>query len=273
MNEMSNKPDLIGHNSEAMALPSAEAFIEWTREDTGEIHNRLLDLAVGIEKLPETVDEKNAGTVSDFIGQIQKALKDAEADRKARKAPILELGKKLDDYFKKLTARCEKGAEEAKKKLGVYQKAKAEEERRIAEEARRKAEAEAEAERQRQAELDRQAEEAAKAAKTDEERRRAAALMEEASQAEEAAQAAEKAAAGVKEGKGNVAGEYGATTAYVRKTWVFDVRNLAAVPVAFVQINEKAVREYIREAVANGETPEIPGIAFSQSETTVVKAS
>ena len=264
----------IGDNSGKMGVnvPPVESYREFLHGDLSEARERLMDLRVGLARLPETVDANNAPLVIDFIAQCKKALRQAEDGRKKRKEPVLSLGKAVDEVFKGMTAPVASVLADAEKRLNVF---------RVAEQARVDAEraAAAKAAREAQDEADRIAREkreaadaAARAAENDEARAAAVRAQEEAADAEAAAKATEKATAKAeKPTKANLTGEYGGSTAYGKKGWDFEVENLSAVPTAFLVLDEKAVREHIKEAKDAGETPAIPGIRFTETNKTIVK--
>lgn len=179
MNDQSNLAG-IGHNEG----PLLDAKIQL----------RATELEAGIDRFLETVetidDEETAAKTQGFIKQIADCLKDIEADRKGKKEPYLEAGRKIDDAAKTLKAGLEMGGLKVKNRLNDYlrreEEKKREIERQKAEEARKARE---EAER-----AAREAEEAANV----EAMKKAAEAQRQAKEAEKAAKAAEKDKAAVK---------------------------------------------------------------------------
>lgn len=49
-----------------------------------------------------------------------------------------------------------------------------------------------------------------------------------------------------------------------RQVWKFVIRDVSALPLAYVKPDEARIREEMRAAVAAGKTPEIPGVHFYQ---------
>ena len=266
----------IGSNSIPMGvsiptMPEYKAFLDF---DLAEARERLLDLRVGLDRMPAVVDAGNKGLVTDFIAQCKKAVASAEAGRKKRKEPLLVLSRGHDDYFAALVEPVKAVIGTATKRLEVFhvaeqariEREKAEAER-LARIEREKAEAEAEATRLA-------AEAASKAADSPEAREAAVRAQAIAADAEAAVGAAVKAEAkAAKPETYRTKSESGAATAYTATRWTFTEANLAAVPVAFLMLNETAVREHIAEASKAGEAPDIPGLVFTKESKLIVKGA
>jgi hypothetical protein len=274
MNEMTPN---IGHNSAAVGLPDVEAFIEQALAEHAEVRDRLLDLRVGLDKLPDTVTDDNAPLITDFIAQCQAAAKDWEKARKAVKGPIDDLGKAVQAAFVTRAAPItDKGKvlDQAKARLAKYhaelearERAKREAEEKAAREAAEKARAEAQA-----------AEEAARKAAQESEDREAAIRAQEAKDAADlAAQKAEKEAAKAEKATKagvQVRGEYGGSTGYARRTWKFEVTDMAKLPLSFLIPDEKAIREWLTAETKGGnQPPEVPGLRCYQETSYSVKGA
>lgn len=88
-----------------------------------------------------TTDEQY--TVANDQGrEIAKKLREAEVERKRLKEPSLEGGRRIDKFFADLTAPWQAALDAIKKAMGVFERAKEAERRRLEAEAREKAAAE-----------------------------------------------------------------------------------------------------------------------------------
>lgn len=245
-------------------------------EDTHPISDRLMEqydalnirqeeLLDAVERVPAVIeDDETAGKIADFIKQLTACHKNAEKARVAEKEPYLAAGRAVDGWFKKITEPLAKAKKTVEARLTVYQRKKADEERRAREE------------------TERQAREAAEKARREAEER-AAALAEEsdldaAVEAEEAANRAAEAAAEAERSDDAKAaelsrtrGDYGAV-ASLRTHWTFrdlDRDKLALEPLRQhipTDAIEKAVRSYIR---AGGR--ELAGVTIYEDASTVVR--
>src|SRR5579859_1871141 len=142
----------IGHNQP----PSPTDLLREELENSAAtILRRRDELLAAMERVPTVImDETVCGRVADFVKQVTGCYKLAENARTAAKEPHLSAGRIVDGFFKGITDPLEKIRRSLDQRLTVYQRAKADAERRARE---------AEAERQRiEAErLRREAEEAA----------------------------------------------------------------------------------------------------------------
>ena len=103
---------------------------------------RLLDDG---ENMPENIeDEKTAEHVSDYIKSLTSCIKAFEGARVAEKEPFLKSGRTVDGFFKKLADRLVNVKQAVEHTLTIYQRKKAEEERRAREKEERLVREEAE---------------------------------------------------------------------------------------------------------------------------------
>ena len=230
-----------GHN-----LPDRAQMI---RDDLVEIasplERRRDELLAAVDRVPAEVDSDDlAGKIADFIKQITAAMKSAEAARVAAKEPHLEAGRIVDGMFKKITDPLDGAKRRIEQRLTLWQRKKAEEERRRREQAERAAREEAE----------RAAKEAAeRAAAMRVEADLDAALNAEALAAQAAADAerAKKAAEAKAADMSRQCGDYGAT-ASLRTEWVSRVVDRQMIdletlrPHIALDALEKAVRSFVR---------------------------
>ena len=221
--------------------------------------------------------------VADALAGVNRLLKEVESGRKEVKAPVLDVGRKIDTT-----------AEEFSAPLAVAQKAlqsvltkDAEEQARIAREAEAKRQAELrrqqEEERARQAELDRQAREAEQARLAAERAAREAQNAEARAAAQEAARKAseESAALAAQKEKEAAAAKLEqaelmrvpvapvkAAGTTVRTPWTFDVSDIHALYRACPELVKLEVNRSEVLALIRTGTREIPGLVIRQ-ETTV----
>jgi hypothetical protein len=293
---------LIGHNSGA-ALK--EVYEQMNAElpaqleaDNSSLLERTAELLDGSTRVPATItNEEQAAMVSDFIGQITKTIKEAEAKREDIKAGPLAAGRLIDVFFKKrivdrlteskatisltLTQWQRKKAEEERKRREAEEAEKrriAEEARLKAEEERRRIEAEA-AEKRRKAEED--ARRAAEAARTEQakreaeeraQRERERIARDEVRQKEEAARAARQAEADAlaaqraSEQKSadmhKTRGDYG-SMASLRTIWLgkineFPISDITALALK-AYISKDAWQKALNAAIAAGQRPDKDG--------------
>lgn len=132
-------PAPAGHNS-AGALP-----YDLTTFQPLELRAReIADAGADWIKLDRIETEEQAQKGNDFLAQVKKIEKDADAERKKQKQPHMDAGKAVDDAFKALLDPLSKISGLVKPKLLAFAKVKAEEEQREkarkAEEARKASE-------------------------------------------------------------------------------------------------------------------------------------
>lgn len=141
----SNKPPLKEfYEEQNAALP---AYLE---ADNTDLTERTAELLAGFDRAPEVIDsEEMAGKMSDFIAQIGKCVKNAEAKRVDVKAGPLTAGRLIDGFFQKsILDKLAPAKTKLLARLTAWEQKKAAEERRKREEVERAARAAAaEAER------------------------------------------------------------------------------------------------------------------------------
>lgn len=264
-------PDLS--NAAGLRLPDKEAWLDYHKAEHAELRERLLDLKVGLDRVPKEVTDDNASVVVTFIKQCKAASKDAETARKKITDPIRELGAETKAVFDLWVDPVADAIREAEKRLTAYQTRKRAEEAEAARLAKEKAEAEAKAAREAAEAERRDAEAKARAAEDDAAREAAARAQEVAAQAEAEAERRAKAAekAGKAQAKGAVGGEYGAAASHLRGSLKHRVVDIDQVPRLFLTVDEAAVREYVADCRRNNEEPAIPGIEFYREERAVVR--
>ncbi|UFM64208.1 hypothetical protein LOS78_01675 [Paracoccus sp. MA] len=129
-----------GHNNPPPDLPFDLAAYQPLEQRAREIADAGADWI----KLPKIENEEQAQKANDFLAQVRKVEKEAEAERKVQKAPHDARAKAVDVAFKRLTDPLSKIVGPVKAKLLAFAEAKAEAERlekaRRAEEARKAAE-------------------------------------------------------------------------------------------------------------------------------------
>lgn len=106
--------------TEIVLLPEAE-----------QLRNQMLEKAHAVSLIEDALDAELAANV---LKQLSGAVKDMEATRKQVKAPVLDLGKRIDSVAKDFAGTLDKEKTRISKLLGSYEA----EQRRIREEAARK---------------------------------------------------------------------------------------------------------------------------------------
>lgn len=252
----------LGHNR---APDDADPLRERLADEHASITDRRDELLAAVERVPEVIeDDDTAGRAADFIKQLTACHKNAESTRVAEKEPYLAASRAVDGWFKKITEPLAKAKKTVEARLTVYQRKKADEERRAREAAERQAREAAEKARK-------EAEERAAALAEESDLDAAVAAEEAANHAAEAAAEAERAADAKAAELSRTRGDYGAV-ASLRTHWTF--RDLDRDKIALEPLRqhiptdafEKAVRSYIR---AGGR--ELAGVVIYEDASTVVR--
>ncbi len=250
-------------------LSNEPTAAEMLRQNLAEKHLDLVartdQLIAATDRAPaEIADEDTARKISDFIKQLMAAHKNAEAARVAEKEPHLEAGRVVDGWFKRLTDPLATGKKMIEGRLTIYQRKKAEAERRTREEAERQAREAAEAAARAQA-----AAEAAMRSETDLQ----AALAAEATakQAAADAESAAKAAAAKPAELSRSRGDYGAV-ASLRTFWDFADLDREAIDLDALRpyLATAAVEQAVRGAIKAG-VRSIRGVRIFENTSTVVR--
>lgn len=133
----------IGHN---LPTDPAEALRLKLEQDNEDITNRRDELFASVERLPKEVTNKEArGNFAELVRLLKKCKGIAEKRHKDAKAPHLEAGRTVDDFFKRgCVEPLAAAAKKAESIMSVYDRKVLDEERRIRDEAARVAREEAE---------------------------------------------------------------------------------------------------------------------------------
>jgi hypothetical protein len=217
-------------------------------------------LAATAKAYPRIDDDDTLGEVAENVRMANALTRSAEDKRKTEKAPFLAGERTVDGWFKTFGAPIATALQPVQAAMNDYGARKLADERAKAEKARKDAEAE---------------EARALAAAAEAMRNRGPNVDDALATAAEASKVAEQA--------GNVAmsrpaaltktrGMYGAS-ASVRTTWRWEVTDFAAIPRAFLMVDENAIKEAVRDSRdASGKpTIEIAGIRFVPDHKTVVR--
>jgi hypothetical protein len=258
----------LGHNHPPEPLHPIDALDLHLSRTHRELVVRFIDLELGCARVPDPLEsEDDAATTTDFIAQCQLHIKKAEAAHKQEKEYFLKAGRLVDAFFKRRCTRLTNALSPAVLRLKAYRDQIAEFEARRHEEMRVAAEAEAfratEEEVEHRVEADRLAAEA----QTPADRRLAAERMLLADAAGTRALAAQQVAASRPEPT-HIRGDYG-STAYVRKSWTFEVVALDEVPRDYMSLDVDVVREAINKDAVR----EIPGLRIYRAETLHVRGA
>lgn len=237
-------------------------------EDNAEIAARVAELQAAFTRAPAAVTNDDlAGKVADFIAQVAKCAKQAEAKRVDAKAGPLTAGRLIDGYFQKqILEKLDAIKKPLTDRLTAFERIKAAEERKRREEA----EAVARAEAQR---LAREAEAAAARLDTAEDLDAAIAAEDAAAaQRAEAAKALEAATAKAAD-MSKVVGDYGSSSS-LRTTWVARIEDENAIDLSLLRgflstdSIQKALNAYVR--IHKDKKP-MKGVSFAEETTAVVR--
>lgn len=234
------------------------------REDLAEANSdlsrRVDELLAGVERAPVTVaDEATAMKLADFVKQIKAAVSIASSRRVEAKRPFLDSGRVVDAFFDtRLIANLDAGAKMLLGRLSIYQRAKADAARKAAEAAER---ARREEEQKARAEMEAQL----AAARNDADLQRAIAAEAAANLARAQAAAAAAIAAGKPAELSRSRGDLGAV-ASLRRTWRYDLLDIAAVPREYLYLDPSRVNAAIKAGVRD-----VPGLRIFEHTETVVR--
>ena len=258
----------LGHNHPPEPLDPIDALDLRLSRTHRELVVRFVDLELGCARVPDPLEsEDDAATITDFIAQCQSHIKKAEAAHKQEKEYFLKAGRRVDAFFKRRCTRLTNALAPAVLRLKVYRDQIAEVEARRHEEMRRAAEAEARRAVEEEAEHRIEADRLAHEAQTPADRQLAAERLLLADAAAGRAAAAQQVAA-MKPEPTHIRGDYG-STAYVRKSWTFEVVALDEVPRDYMSLDV----DVVREAITKDAVREIPGLRIYQAETLHVRGA
>jgi hypothetical protein len=261
-------PPGIGHNQPPGPVDPIDGLNARLAVSHADLVARFCDLELACGRVPDPIaSEEDAATATDFIAQCQAQIKKTEAAHKREKDLFLKAGRAVDAFFKRRCDRLNTVLAPAISRLKAYRDELAraevqrhEETRRAAAEVARRAAAEADEHRAA-------AERLAGEAQSLESRRRTAEALRLAEEAAARAAAAGEQAMAVLEPT-RIHGDYGAT-AYVRRSWSFEVVNLDRVPREYLSLDVTVVRE----AITRDGVREIPGLRIFQAEALRVRSA
>lgn len=242
---MLDKNVSVGSNMPPLDLLVGEALREKLRDENQDLIKRCEELLAAADRIPGSIDdEQTAMKGADFSRQLSAAIKQADVKRVGAKEPYLEGGRNIDGFFTAISNPLERAKAKIGELLTIYQRTKAEAERR-----RREDE-----ERRRREEAERLAREAAEAAAKVADEKSLQAAIEQERVAKEAVADVVKAnvAAEAKSSElSRTRGEYGAV-ASLRTYWTFSDIDRAALDLDKLRMHipldalERAVRAYIK---------------------------
>ena len=241
-----------GHNLGFVSLDrdgrvelDADTMREYLGEEIAALTARKAELLASVGRAPATIgDENTAGKIADLVKLIAACIKNAEADRVARKEPFLEGGRVIDGVFRGITEPLLRAKTDVERRLTLWQREKAEAERRRREEVARQEREEAE--RQRLA-----AEQAERKARTEADIDQAISADALAQQRKADAIAAQRAAEAKPAELSRERSDYGAV-ASLRRFWDFTDLDRETVDLEALRSHlpldaiEKAIRSYVR---------------------------
>jgi hypothetical protein len=261
-------PPGIGHNQPPEPADPIEGLNARLAVSHSDLVARLCALELACGRVPDPIGtEEDAATATDFIAQCQAHIKKAETAHKQEKALFLKAGRAVDAFFKRRCDTLNAALAPAILRLKGYRDELVRAEARRHEAARRSAEedacrATAEADEHRAA-----AERLARESQGFEGRSRAAEALRLAEEAAARAAASGEQAMAVLEPT-RIRGDYGAT-AFVHRSWSFEVVELDLVPREYMSLDVTVVRE----AITRDEVREIPGLRIFQAEALRVRSA
>jgi hypothetical protein len=258
----------IGHTRPPEAIDPIEGLTARLAANHADLVARLLDLEVGCARVPDPIGNKaDAATAPAFIAQCQAQIRTAEAAHRKEKDLFLKAGRAVDTFFKRRCDKLRVALAPAVARLKTYRDRVAEAERQRHAEARRLAAEAARRAAAEEAEHRAAAERLARDATNAEARRQAAQHLRLAEDAAERAAAAGQQAAITLEPT-RIRGDYGAT-AYVTRSWVFEVVDLDRVPREYLSLDH----DVVREAINKDGVRDIPGLRIYQAESLRVRGA
>lgn len=236
----------IGHNQPIEAENGLEALTQSLGQTHCGLVARFLALELGCLRVPDPIPgEEDARQTTDFIAQCQVHIRDAEAAHKKEKVFFLKAGRAVDAFFKR---RCEKLTASlipVIARLKSYSDQTAEAERERHEIARRASEEDASRAMEEAVRHRATAELLARGAMNGEDSSGAAEHLVLAEEAMERARIARVQTSSSPE-PARIRGDYGAT-AYVTRTWSFEIIDLDQVPRKYVSLDVGAVKDAINK--------------------------
>jgi hypothetical protein len=258
----------LGHNHPPEQLDPIDVLDLRLSRTHRELVVRFIDLELGCARVPDPLlSEDDAATTTDFIAQCQSLIKKAEAAHKQEKEYFLKAGRMVDAFFKSRCTRLTSALAPAVLRLKAYRDQLAKLEAQRHEEARRVAEVDARRAAAEEVEHRAAANRLAQEAQSPADRRLAAEQLLLADAAATRATAAQQAAT-MKPEPTHIRGDYG-STAYVRKSWTFEVVALDEVPRDYMSLDV----DVVKEAITKDAVREIPGLRIYQTETLHVRGA
>ena len=258
----------LGHNHPPEPLDPIAALDMRLAKAHRELVVRFIDLELGCARVPNPLQtDEDAAATTDFIAQCQSHIRKAEAAHRQEKEFFLKAGRIVDAFFKRRSMRLTSALAPAVARLKAYREQIVELAASRQEEARRASEAEARRAAEEEAEYRVEADRLALAAQTPAERQRAAEQLLLADAAATRVAAAQRGTAAKVEPT-HIRGDYG-STAYVRKSWTFEVVDLDQVPRDYMSLDV----DVVREAIGKDAVRDIPGLRIYQAETLHVRGA
>ena len=258
----------IGHNKPAEAIDRIDALTDRLAGIHRELVVRFLDLELGCVRVPDPIEsEEDAGLTTDFVAQCQVHIRDTEAAHKQEKEFFLKAGKAVDAFFKRRCENLTLALVPVVARLKAYGDQVAETERRRHEIARLASEEDARLAIEEAVRHRAEAERLAREGTSDDDHRRAAEYLILAEEANERAEAARLQILNSPVPT-RIRGDYGAT-AYVARTWTFEVIDLGQVPREYVSLDVGAVKDAInKDGIRN-----ISGLRIFRSESLRIRGA
>jgi hypothetical protein len=258
----------LGHNHPPEPLDPIAVLDLRLAKTHRELVVRFIDLELGCARAPNLIrTDEDAAATTDFIAQCQSHIKRAEVAHRQEKEYFLKAGRIVDAFFKRRSTKLTSALAPLAGRLKAYRDQLAELEAQRHEEVRRAAETEAQRAAEEEAEHRAEAAKLALEAQSPADRQLAAEQLLLADAAATRVAAAHQMAKSKPEPT-QIRGDYG-STAYVRKSWTFEVVDLDAVPRDYMSLDVDVVREAINKDAVR----DIPGLRIYQAESLHVRGA
>jgi hypothetical protein len=255
----------LGHNNPPEPLEPLDALDLRLAKTHRDLVVRFIELEIGCGRVPQSLEgDDHAAAAADFMAQCQAHIKKAEAAHKAEKEFFLKGGRIVDGFFKRRCRKLTAALEPVGRSLKDYHAQLAECAAQRHEDGCREAETAALVAEAEEAQL---REKANRLLAKGGDRGAAAQTLRLADLA--AARAASARATAMAQPEPlHIRGDYGAT-AYVHKTWTFEVIDLDQVPREYMSLDV----DVVRDAIVRDGVRDIPGLRVYQSETLRVRGA
>jgi len=126
------------------APAAADPLMDRLADQYAGLRARTAELVTALDRVPATIDETTIDRAAGFVKQVKLCAKEAEDKRKSEKDDFLRAGRTVDSFFRAIIDQLAATATEVERRMQLFLKRKADEERRCREEEARRVREEAE---------------------------------------------------------------------------------------------------------------------------------